>query len=507
MRGFAKTVAVILHFFGPMLIAGGFCLLAPLVVAVLDGELQEGYRTCVAFLVPAALCFGLGFAFKKFFHAKTPNVIQATLICSLSWLGFSAIGAIPFVIGIHSTYLDGFFEAMSGFTTTGITMYTGLDRMPKSILFWRALTQWVGGLGILTMFLAVSTRVEGSHQLFGAEGHKIEVDRPVPGLVNTIHILLGIYGLFTILIIVSLFALGMSFFDSVCHSFAALATGGFSPYDASIEYYRITGHSNYIWLEYVLIIGMLMGGSNFLVHYRVITRHPKALIDNAEMRYWWGLISLFTALILLERFLRVQPFPAADLFGPPFWHRLEEDFRITLFQVVSIITTTGFGTRDIATPYFGEAARQLFLVMMVIGGCVGSTGGGIKVLRVVILNKLIRREVFRLRVPSNAITTIVVDGKVIELDEIQRVAALFFGWMVLLVFGGMVTEFLSHHSGYAAYSGMFSALGNVGPCYIPLEDIGKLHPFIKVVYIFGMLTGRLEILPVFLLFSRRAWRL
>ena len=137
------------------------------------------------------------------------------------------------------------------------------------------------------------------------------------------------------------------------------------------------------------------------------------------------------------------------------WRRISG---ITLFQVVSILTTTGFGTRDIATPYFGEAARQLFLVMMVIGGCVGSTGGGIKVLRVVILNKLIRREVFRLRVPSNAITTIVVDGKVIELDEIRRVAALFSCWMILLVFGGMVTEFLSHHSGYAAYSGMFSAM-------------------------------------------------
>ena len=507
MRGFAKTLAVILHFFGPMLIAGGCCLLAPLAVAVLDGELQEGYRTCMAFLVPAALCFGLGLVFKKSFHAKTPNVIQATLICSLGWLGFSAIGAIPFVIGIHSTYLDGYFEAMSGFTTTGITMYTGLDRMPKSILFWRALTQWVGGLGILTMFLAVSTRVEGSHQLFGAEGHKIEVDRPVPGLVNTIHILLGIYGLFTVLIILSLFALGMSFFDSVCHSFAALATGGFSPYDASIEYYRITGHPNYIWLEYVLIIGMLMGGielSGSLPRDHAPSEGAHRQCGNALLV---GAHQPLYGLILLERFLRVQPFPAADLFGPPFWHRLEEDFRIALFQVVSILTTTGFGTRDIATPYFGEAARQLFLVMMVIGGCVGSTGGGIKVLRVVILNKLIRREVFRLRVPSNAITTIVVDGKVIELDEIQRVAALFSCWMVLLVFGGMVTEFLSHHSGYAAYSGMFSAMGNVGPCYIPLEDIGKLHPFIKVVYIFGMLAGRLEILPVFLLFSRRAWRL
>ena len=180
-----------------------------------------------------ALCFELLVCIKEFFHAKTPAASFKPPSSAVwgGW-GFSAIGAIPFVIGIHSTYLDGYFEAMSGFTTTGITMYTGLDHMPKSILFWRALTQWVGGLGILTMFLAVSTRVEGSHQLFGAEGHKIEVDRPVPGSVNTIHILLGIYGLFTILIILSLFALGMSFFDSVCHSFAALATGGFSPYDA-----------------------------------------------------------------------------------------------------------------------------------------------------------------------------------------------------------------------------------------------------------------------------------
>jgi trk system potassium uptake protein TrkH len=506
MRGFAKTLGIILHFFGFMLLACGFCLLVPFAVAVIEGEFQESYRTCMAFLVPAALCFALGSVFKYLFHAKTPNVIQATLICSLGWLGFSAIGAIPFVIGIHSTYLDGYFEAMSGFTTTGITMYTGLDQMPKSILFWRALTQWVGGLGILTMFLAVSTRVEGSHQLFGAEGHKIEVDRPVPGLANTIRILLGIYGLYTAMITLGLFALGMSFFDSVCHSFSALATGGFSPHDASIEHYRIAGYSNYIWMEYLLIIGMLMGGSNFLVHYRLITRHPKALYDNAEMRYWWGLISLFTVLIMMERFFRVEPYPAAGLFGQQFWLRLEEDFRIAFFQVVSIITTTGFGTRDIASSYFGEAARQLFLIMMVIGGCVGSTGGGIKVLRVVILNRLVRREVFRLRVPTNAITTIVVDGKTIELDEIQRVAALFFGWVVLLVFGGMVTEFLSKHSGYAAYSGMFSALGNVGPCYISVEDIGKLHPIIKIVYIFGMLAGRLEILPVFLLFSRRAWR-
>jgi trk system potassium uptake protein TrkH len=506
VRRVAKNLLVILHFFGPMLIAFGCCLLVPLLAGHFYGEFQQGYRTCLAFLAPAGLCLVLGVIFKKLPGARDPNVIQATLICSLGWLVFSAIGAIPFVIGIHSSYLDGFFEAMSGFTTTGMTMYTGLDHMPKSILFWRALTQWVGGLGILTMFLAVSTRVEGTHQLFGAEGHKIEVDRPVPGLTNTIRIFLGIYALFTGVIILGLYVLGMPFFDSVCHSFAALATGGFSPYDASIEYYRNSRHPNYIWLEYVLIAGMLMGGINFLVHFRVLTRHPKALIDNSEMRYWWGLIGIFTALIMIERFMRIAPFPIADLSSVGFLQRFEDDFRTALFQVVSIITTTGFGTRDIATSYFGEGARQLFLVMMVIGGCVGSTGGGIKVLRVVILNKLFQREVYRLRVPANAITTVIVDGKAIDLNEIQRAASLFFAWVVLLVFGGMVTEFLSEHSGYAAYSGMFSALGNVGPCYIPLEDLGRLHPIIKLVYILGMLAGRLEILPLVLLFSRKAWR-
>lgn len=156
-------------------------------------------------------------------------------------------------------------------------------------------------------------------------------------------------------------------------------------------------------------------------------------------------------------------------------------------------------------PYFGEGARQLFLIMMVIGGCVGSTGGGVKVLRVVILNRLFRREVYRQRVPSEAITTILVDGEQVDQEEIYRVGALFFGWIVLLLIGGGITEFLSNHTGYAALSGMFSALGNVGPCFISIPDITQLHPGIKTVYIMGMLAGRLEILPVLLLFSRKAW--
>jgi trk system potassium uptake protein TrkH len=410
------------------------------------------------------------------------------------------------MIGIGSTYLDGFFEAMSGFTTTGITMFTGLDEMPKSILFWRALTQWVGGLGILTMFMLVVFRGGSPHKLFGAEGHKINVDRPVPGLANTIKVLFSMYAGFTCFIALALFALGMGFFDSICHSFTALSTGGFSPHDASIEYYRLQGYSNYVWMEYVIILGMLLGGTSFVIHYRVLKGSWRAIFDNIEARYWWSLIGIFVVLIIIERVVRIEPLSASLVDYPGFFHRMEEDIRIVLFQVVSILTTTGFGTRDINTPYFGEAARQFFLVMMVIGGCVGSTGGGIKVLRIAIMGKLIRRELYRLRVPPRAINSVVIDGELIQLDEIQRVGGLFFMWMVLLIFGGGVTEYLSHHNGYVALSGMFSALGNIGPCYIPVAEMGQLHPIIKMVYILGMLAGRLEILPVLLLFSLKAWR-
>lgn len=506
MRRIARTLQVVLHYCGPLFIALACALTIPLLHVLICGEYHKDLLTLEAVLLPAALSLFLGVLLQRLFAVEHPTRLQSALICGVGWLGFSAIGALPFMIGIDSTYLDGFFEAMSGFTTTGITMFTGLDQMPKSILFWRAMTQWVGGLGILTMFMLVVFRGGSPHKLFGAEGHKINVDRPVPGLANTIRVLFSMYAGFTCFIALALFALGMGLFDSVCHSFTALSTGGFSPHDASIEYYRLQGYSNYVWMEYVIIVGMLLGGTSFVIHYRVLKGSWRALFDNLEARYWWSLIGIFVVLIMFERIVRIEPLSASLVDYPTFIHRVEEDIRIVLFQVVSILTTTGFGTRDINTPFFGEAARQFFLVMMVIGGCVGSTGGGIKVLRIAIMAKLIRREVYRLRVPPRAINSVIIDGELIELDEIQRVGGLFFMWMVLLIFGGGVTEYLSHHNGYVALSGMFSALGNIGPCYIPVAEMGQLHPIIKLVYIVGMQAGRLEILPVLLLFSLKAWR-
>ena len=212
-------------------------------------------------------------------------------------------------------------------------------------------------------------------------------------------------------------------------------------------------------------------------------------------------------LIFIERVISLNALGGLRPFGGLlFWKRLEENFRQVFFQTVAIITTTGFGTKDIGSPFFGQVARQLFLVMMVIGGCVGSTGGGIKVLRVNILVKLIHREVFRLRTPPKTVSTVLLDGRPVPANEVYRISGLFFIWIVILVFGGIITALLSDYTGYASFSGMFSALGNIGPCYIPVAQMGSLHPVIKVVFIFGMLAGRLEILPVLMLFNRKAWR-
>jgi trk system potassium uptake protein TrkH len=504
MRNRFATLYVVLSILGSLFILLSGFLLLPLVVALATRELNR--TIALAFVLPSSLSLAFGMLCRIVFPGKPPNTIQATLACTLGWLAYSAVGALPFFLLVSTSYLDSFFEAMSGFTTTGITMFTGLDGMPRSIIFWRSLTQWIGGLGILTLFLAVIRAGASAHRLFGAESHKITVGRPVPSVAHTIRILWGIYLGFTAFIILCLLAARVSWFDSVCQTFTAISTGGFSPHDASIEYYHLSGHPHFILIEYIFILGMLLGGTSFLVHYRLLRRNLKALYDNTEMRYWWGLIAGFVAVIFLERIFRTDPVALASLAPIDLLKRIEENFRITSFQVVSIITTTGFATRDIAGPSFGQVARQLFLVMMVVGGCVGSTGGGIKVLRVALLFRLIKREVFRLRTPPKTVSKVIIDGEGAETEEIYRVSALFFMWIVLLVLGGVVTALLSNHDAYSSFSGMFSALGNIGPCYISVNDMGQLHSLIKVTYIFGMLAGRLEILPVLLIFSRKAWR-
>ncbi|MBC8428634.1 MAG: TrkH family potassium uptake protein, partial [FCB group bacterium] len=317
-----------------MLIILAVMLLFPLVFALVFKNELESSKTFTAFLIPALLSLSIGFFLRLTFGSRKPNLPQAMLICSIGWLVISAIGALPLVIGIDAGYLDAVFETMSGFTTSGITVFTGLDIMPRSILFWRSLTQWVGGLGILTFFLAVSSKIPNAHLLFGAESHKISSGRPVPGMLNTVKMLWAIYAGFTFLIMMGLIVCGMSVFDSLCHSLTSLSTGGFSPHDASIAWYD-TLDINYKAIQYVLIAGMILGGTSFLVHYRILTGNIRALWDNSEMKLWGILITGFTLIILFDVAGGTQGTCPIDGIG-------ETEVRTSLFHTVSILTSTGF---------------------------------------------------------------------------------------------------------------------------------------------------------------------
>ena len=323
------------------------------------------------------------------------------MLCALGWLVVSAVGAVPFCIAIDMAYLDAYFETVSGLTTTGITMLAGLDEMPRSILFWRSFIQWLGGLGILTFFLTVLYTGGSAHRLFGAESHKVFSRRPAPNLLRSLRILWLIYILFSVLVVAALTAEGMGAFDAVAHAMTALSTGGYSPHDASIAFYRKVGYRHYVLIEYTLIAAMVLGGMNFFVHYRVLRGGFRALWDSLEMRLWWTILAGATVVVMVDRLAR----PAAS--GPGELHAL---FRNTLFQVVSIATTTGFATEDIASAQYPAASKLVFLVLMIVGGCVGSTGGGIKVLRIGVLGRMVRRQIRRLIHGPSAVQPVIVDG-------------------------------------------------------------------------------------------------
>ncbi|MGD2094160.1 MAG: TrkH family potassium uptake protein [Phycisphaerales bacterium] len=508
MRKGFRRINCIFHFLGNLLETLGLILLFPIIVVLIYwGRMGDGWITATAFVVSALISFSLGMILRHKFKPQALDTTSSMLICALSWLVVSAVGALPFRMATSLSYLDAYFEAMSGFTTTGFTIFSGLDEMQRSILFWRALTQWLGGIGILSFFLVLTFQASGAHRIFGAESHKISSRRPAPGLFNTLRIIWVIYVIFTLLAVIVLIIEKMPVFDAVCHAFSALSTGGFSPHDSSIGFYSLMEHPNYRLIEYTLTFIMILGGINFLIHYRILTGDFRALWDNIEIRYWWRFIAAFVLVILIERLYRTGAFDALFRSGIAVdLGEFERSFRHSIFQVVSILTTSGFSTKYIGSDFFGTAARQLFLVMMVIGGCIGSTSGGFKVLRIAILNRLMFRELFKLRTSDMASTGLVIDKKMFSEDEVHRIGALFFTWMALLLIGGVITALFSNQSSWQSFSGMFSAMGNIGPCYISGADMISIHPAVKLTYIFGMLAGRLEILPVLLLFSRKAWQ-
>ncbi len=488
------TFHTIFHLLGPLILIQGFLLLTPLIFALIYNE----YAQIKAFVIPSLLCFAVGYFLWKFFKPGVVYYIQSILICGMAWIILSLFGCIPFYIGAGSSFLNSYFETVSGFTTTGITIFTDIEILPRSILFWRSFIQWLGGLGILTFFLAISFRSNQSYfQLFAAESHKIEISRPTPSIFKTVIILWSLYILLTFCEIVALQFLGVGFFDALCHSLTTLSTGGFSPYNASIDYYHRAGFAHWKTIEYIITFFMLLGGINFLLHYKILTGKMREVSSNTELRNFLIIIVVSCVFILADHYVHFSDFSLDNL---------ENNFRQSIFTVVSIITTTGFGTTDINEAFFPALSKQIFLVLMFIGGCVGSTGGGVKVARITIMFKAFSAQIRKLRMPRKAFFELVIDRKIIPDSEIKRVTGLFFGWLFLLLIGGFITALFTNLGSWEAFSGMFSAMGNIGPCYISVQQMSELPAIVKLTYIFGMLAGRLEILPVLLILDYKAWK-
>ncbi len=496
----------IANYLGALFTLFGLLLLIPLTVQLYYRETIPGTHLIAAFITPALTLFFGGILLQKKIPVIIPSVQEGMIITALAWISAALVSSLPFIIGINKPVIDAIFEATSGITASGLTVFTGLDQLPKCILFWRSLLQWVGGVGVLTFFLAVSFRGGStSAALFIAEGHKIASRRPVPGIFNTIKIIWIIYCSLTVSCFFLLWLEGFPPFEALNHALTVVSTGGFSTHDRSIAFFANYPHAELI--EYTLILFMIMGGINFLIHYKVVTGEWRSIYKDYELRWFWSLLAGCTLLICLDHLLHSPQgisYTADNLLTT--FHHLHEMFRKSLFQVVSLLTSTGYTVQDINSAFFPALAKQLFLLLMFVGGCVGSTSGGFKILRLGILWQTLRSEFIRSISSSKRVVPPVIHEQVIKHREIQRVTALLFAWLLIIFTGAGISVFFSDLSSWEGFSGMLSAVSNMGPFYFSIERLTYIHPLVKLTYSLGMLIGRLEILPFLVLFSRKSWQ-
>lgn len=410
------------------------------------------------------------------------------LIVSISWLVVSLFGMLPFYLsGYIPDVTNAFFETISGFTSTGATILDDIEALPHGLLFWRSITQWFGGLGIVFFTIAILPIFGGgSIQLFAAESCGIARDKIHPRIGVTAKWIWSIYVGITILVIVLLHAGGMNIFDSVCHAFATAGTGGFSTKQASIAYY----HSPYI--EYVIAIFMTISGINFSMLLLFVNRRFKKFISNTELKWYLSSVGLFTLFI-----------GAGLYFTQPMG--VEEAFRTSFFQVASIHTSSGFATSDYMT--WAPMLWGAIFIIMFIGACAGSTSGGIKCIRMVILTKVVRNE-FKHLLHPNAVLPVRINKQVVPPAMLTSTLAFIFLYIVIsvaciLIIAGLGIGFTEAIGVViSSISNMGPGLGLTGPAY----SWNALPDAVKWLCAFLMLAGRLELFTVFILFSREFWK-
>ena len=419
------------------------------------------------------------------------GIREAVAVVGFSWVIASAVGALPYRLsGVTASYADAFFETMSGFTTTGATILTDVEALPRGLLLWRSLTHWIGGMGIIVLSLAVLPFLGvGGMELYKAEVPGPTPEKLTPRVQQTALYLWGVYVLLTVLETVLLAAGGMGLFDALNHSFSTVATGGFSTKNASV------GHFDSAYIEWVVTFFMFVSGINFSLHFLALTGRWRAALRDEELRSYAVLAAAASILIALF------------LLGRGFFERAEPALRAAAFHTASLMSSTGFVTANY--DLWPEFARFLLLLLMVVGACAGSTGGGCKVVRFLLLGRQIQAEVRSLLHPR-AIVNTRVNAQVVSIRSLSSVTAFFMLYIFILAlatlavtaFGGPKLDFVT------SLSGVVACLSNVGPglgALGPAENFSWLPEGVKWIFSFCMLAGRLELFAVLLLFVPETW--
>lgn len=468
---------------GRLLQAEALLLLLPMAVSI---YFKENLIYVYGIVIAMLLCVGTIMTLPK---PQTRKIYarEGFVIVSLSWILMSLFGALPFVIsGAIPSFVDALFETVSGFTTTGASILNNIEVLPKSILFWRSFTHWIGGMGVIVFVLAILPQKEmQSMHILRAEVPGPTVGKLVSKATVTARILYIIYTVFTVAEIVALLCCKMPLYDSVTTAFATAGTGGFSVRNASIAAYGNLG------AEVVISIFMLLFGINFNLFYLFLIKQFKRVFKSEELWTYLAVIGVSIILIALNVYPMVESIGTA--------------LRQAGFQVISIITTTGFVTAD-----FGQwpaMAQMILVALMFLGACAGSTGGGLKVGRMIILVKAAFRELRR-AINPNRVKAIKLDGAVIEKDVVTTTSTYFIIYMLIIGMSSLLLT-IDNFDFTTTLTAVITCINNVGPGLAgvgPVENFADFSNFSKLVLSANMLIGRLEVFPIIILFMRSTWK-
>lgn len=467
-----------------LMTAEAFLMLLPALVSVIYKE----YRIAIIFTLTAAVIFALFLPLSLVIpRGNKIYAKEGFAIVALAWITWSLAGAVPFYIsGVIPNYIDCFFETVSGLTTTGATILTEITSLPKGILFWRSFTHWIGGMGVLVFVMAVVRLSENSMNLMRAEVPGPTVGKLVPRGGKSAKILYGMYLALTLLEIVFLLFGKMPLFDSINHAFSTAGTGGFSIKNESIAYY------NSAYIDGVITVFMFLFGVNFNIYYFMILKNLRAAFKDEELKVYFAVVACFTLIISLNIL--------------PLYKGFGEAFRYASFQVCSVISTTGFITYDFTL--WPQLSQMLLLFLMITGACAGSTGGGIKIIRVVMLSKMIKTECKNLLNPRE-VHQIKINGKAVQPAVVRGSATFFIIYFAVLVSSVLAVSAFNVDL-VTNLSSVMTCIGNVGPglgkIVGPVGNFSSLPEFVKIVLCADMLFGRLEFFPLIMIFSPRLWR-